>query len=593
MSTLVAREKAPELPRHLPKPAQIKMRSDNVCADAARAVASALGISAVTARVLVCRGIATPEAARSFLYPSLREHLPDPRGIKNIEAAARRIVAAAAEGRQITVYTDFDVDGLSAGAQLFLFLQALGARVNHYTPNRFSEGYGISQEAIETLTKAGTELLVTVDCGVSNAREIALAKRRGMEVIVIDHHQVQELPPADIVVDPAQEGCSFAEHELCAAGLVWMLLIVLRQEAERREEFAATERPNPKDFLDLAALGTICDMVPLVGLNRLIAARGIEALRETNRPGLAALKHAAGVENKKRFGCSHVSFGLGPRINAAGRLDDPGQVFELLTTKSPSKAKTIAAKLNRLNQERKSIEETVRQHCLETIECEAMHDEPAFAMYGDDYHSGVIGIVAQRLVEQFHKPAAVMAPGEAGENVIKGSVRSIRGFHVAEVLAELGDILLKHGGHAQAGGFSLLPENLAEFRRRFAEAASRRLLPDDYVRSRTADAEVQIGDVIFDVVSELASLQPFGIGNPAPLLIARELRVDSVQSLGNGHLRLRLTDGSAFIGAVAWRFRGHPLLTRGKKISIAFVAEINSYKGMSSVQLNIREVWQD
>ncbi len=582
-----------ELPRHLPRPAAIRMRAPSAAKDAAQTIAQELGLSLVTARVLAGRGVDTPELAKSFLYPSLREHLPDPKGILGAEEAAKRILDAASAGRQITVYTDFDVDGLSSGSQLYLFLRALGAKVNHYTPNRFTEGYGLSLEAIETLSKAATEQLVTVDCGVSNAKEIAAAKRAGMEVIVIDHHQVHELPPADVVVDPAQAGCPFAEYELCAAGLVWMLLIVLRGQAEARPEFEAANIPNPKDFLDLAALGTICDMVPLVGLNRLIASRGIEALRETKRPGLAALKHTAGVENKKRFGCSHVSFGLGPRINAAGRLDDPGQVFELLTTGSSGKAKAIASKLNRLNSERKTIEEAVRQSCLDEIEESRLYEGPAFAMYGDDYHSGVIGIVAQRLVEQYHKPAAVMGPGEDGAGIVKGSVRSIRGFHVAQALQQLDDILIKHGGHAQAGGFSLERANLEEFQRRFAQCAAETLQPQDYVRSRTADAEVAVCDINFEVAAELGTLQPFGIGNPAPLLVARDVRVDSVQSLGNGHLRLRLTDGSLFIPAVAWRFRGHPLLAKGQRISIAFQAEINNYRGMSSVQLNIREVWQD
>ncbi|MCB0346522.1 MAG: single-stranded-DNA-specific exonuclease RecJ [Bdellovibrionales bacterium] len=582
-----------ELPRHLPQPALIKLRTSDAPRTAAQTIAEELKLSLVTAKVLVGRGLTTVEEAKSFLYPSLRDHLPDPRAILNVEAASARILDAVSARRQVTVYTDFDVDGLSSGSQLFLFLRALGAKVNHYTPNRFTEGYGLSQEAIETLTKAGTQLLITVDCGVSNSREIAAAKKAGIETIIVDHHQVHELPPADVVVDPAQEGCPFGEHELCAAGLVWMLLIVLRQDAEKLPAFAEVSIPSPKDFLDLAALGTICDMVPLIGLNRLIASRGIEALRETKRPGLAALKQAAGVENKKRFGCSHVSFGLGPRINAAGRLDDPGQVFELLTTGSQGKAKAIATKLNRLNAERKNIEEAVRQNCLDKIEKQGLAESAAFAMFGEDYHSGVIGIVAQRLVEQYHKPSAVMGPGEDGEDIVKGSVRSIRGFHVAEALQQLDDILLKHGGHAQAGGFSLERANLEEFQRRFIQCAAETLEPEDYVRFRTADAEVTIQDINFDVVSELASLQPFGIGNPAPLLIARDIRVDSVQSLGNGHLRLRLTDGASYVGAVAWRFRGHPLLAKGKKVSIAFQAEINNYRGMSSVQLNIREVWQD
>jgi len=264
-----------------------------------------LNVSTVLARILVARGVDSVEKAQAFLFPSLRDHLPDPQGIKNIATAAEMMLEAIEAGQQITIYSDFDVDGLSSGAQLDLYLSALGGIVNRYTPNRFTEGYGVVKSAIEKLGRARTELLITVDCGISSLSEIALAKRLGMKVIVVDHHYSQELPPADVIVNPTQPGCEFKEHQLCAAGLVWMLLIVLRQCARTRSSTELQQRlsqlPDPKDFLDLAALGTICDMVPLTGLNRIIASRGVEVFRVTKRPGLEALKVVSGLDKSKNL----------------------------------------------------------------------------------------------------------------------------------------------------------------------------------------------------------------------------------------------------------------------------------------------------
>ena len=591
-----------ELPEHLARPSKVVIRDSESSTDTLiDEISSQLEISQITARVLTRRGIASVEEARSFLYPTLREHLPDPRKIKNILDATKLIIEALESNKQITVYSDFDVDGLSAGSQLDLFLSSVGGLVNHYTPNRFTEGYGLVESAIEKLRKAETELLITVDCGVTNSKEIALAKKYGMQVLVLDHHQVRDLPPADVVVDPAQEGCPFKDFELCAAGLVWMLIIVLRGElkkawAERLEE-EDLEIPDPKDFLDLAALGTICDMVPLRRLNRVIAYRGVEALRATKRPGLVALKEAANISNSKRLTSGHVSFALGPRINAAGRLEDPNQVFELLTTANTLRAKKIANKVNRLNTRRRAVEDSVRKDCLDFILDNDLTESPAFAIFGEEFHSGVIGIVAQRVVEHYYRPSAVMAPGEMKNNkgetieVIKGSVRSIEGFNVAEVLQELDSCLLKHGGHSSAGGFTLLPENLAEFQDGFIEAARTRLSPEQFVRTLKADAEVSLSEIDFDVVNELSQLQPFGMKNPSPVLVAHDVLIESVQSLSEGHVRLRLSADDCRVGAVAWRFRGHPLLTRGRKVSIAFQPEINTYQGLSSVQLTIKEIW--
>lgn len=568
---------------------------------AVKQLSEALGISRVVAVLLLSRGIGDPKKVQEFLYPTLREHLPDPHQMKNLPQAAELILEFVHRKELITIYCDFDVDGLTSGSQLYLYLTALGAKVATYVPNRFVEGYGLACSAVERLAHAGTSLLVTVDCGITNHREIELAKRLGMKVVVLDHHQPgPTLPPADVVVDPAQEGCSFADHKLAAAGVVWLLLVVLRSSARKfssndEETLAA---PDPKSFIDLAALGTICDMVPLRGLNRMIAHRGVESIRTDSRLGISALMEVAGVKNTPRFGAGHISFSLGPRINAAGRLEDGGQVITMLTSEKPAESKAIAEKLDRLNRQRQNIESEVKESCIEQLRsAPELMKAPAIAIYGEQYHAGVIGIAAQRLVEQYHRPAAVMAPGEVriGDEmarVAKGSVRSIEGFHVSDVLQSLDSLLLSHGGHAAAGGFTVLFDKLAAFKEAFVEEARQRLTAEMLHRKVFVDLSIGLDEITFDLAGELARLAPFGVGNPSPVFMSSGVRVDSISVLKQKHLRVRVSDGEVVRNAIAWNMFGNPLLRKNAKVDLAFQVELNTYQGVSSVQLNIKEVWQ-
>ncbi|MCB0322799.1 MAG: single-stranded-DNA-specific exonuclease RecJ [Bdellovibrionales bacterium] len=559
----------------------------------------ALGVSEVAARILACRGVCEVDSARAFLAPSLREHLPDPATMKNLPEAADALLDAVEAGSRITVYSDFDVDGLTSSAQLVLFLEELGANVTAYVPNRFVEGYGLAATAVEALARTGTEVLVTLDCGITSIREIALAKRLGLKTFVFDHHLPgAELPAADFVVDPAQPGCPFAEHKLAAAGIVWMLLIMLRVKAKRRADFAAKTLPDPKEYLDLAAIGTICDMVPLQGLNRLIAFRGIEALRQTKRLGLTLLKDISRTGSDKRFGSGHVSFGLGPRINAAGRLGDANDVVTLLTTKDSKRARTVVEAIDSLNDRRRLIEGQVRDACISSLTEQGFsEDVPGIAIYGESFHLGVLGIAAQRLVEEFYRPAAVMGPGEMvldGKRVkvIKGSVRGIRGFHVADALSSLTHLLVAHGGHAQAGGFTVLPERLDEFQTAFVETAGKLLNPELLRRQVEADIRICLSQVDFELANELLQLAPFGIGNPSPLLVSEQVRIGTVSALQDRHLKVRLIGGNCSRNAVGWNLQGHPLIRKDEVVNVAYHVELNTYQGVSSVQLNLREVWQ-
>ena len=553
----------------------------------------ALSISPRIAEILVCRGVETESDAREFISPSLKNSLPDPFNMKNIREAAELVVESIQGNEKITVFTDFDVDGLSSGAQLVLFLQRCGAQVGSYTPNRFSEGYGLSVSAVEKIAKTGTKLLVTVDCGISNNKEILLARKLGLKTIILDHHLPQELPKADVVVDPAQEGCPFQSYKLAAAGLVWLFLIVLRSVMRERELAIVEDIPDPKEFLDLAALGTICDMVPLFGINRLIAYRGLQALSVAKRPGLQALKKVCSVKPGKRFTSGHVGFMLGPRINAAGRVGEGKVVIELLTTESSKKASSLAKSVDRQNSQRQKYEKNGLEDSLRILDEEKLGS--AIVVYGESLHLGVIGIIAQRLVEQYNRPSIVMAPADSAsqdcDGLIKGSARSFAGFNIVEAFEELATYLETFGGHAAAGGFSLKSKNLEPFKNAFLELANERLSADDLRPIQRVDVEVPLSEIDYDFVTSLSCLEPFGYGNPAPVFFASGLEIESVKDLSGDHLKLLLSATGRTVAAVAWKFAGHPLLVKGNMVSVAYVPEINTWNGVSSVQLNLKEVW--
>jgi len=335
--------------------------SSNAALEKIQELQSSLSLKHTLASILVSRGITSQDQAKAFLSPTLKDHLPDPNQMKNLSAAAELLIESVIAEEPITIYSDYDVDGITSGAQLLLYLKALGACVDTYVTNRFVDGYGLSDLSVRKIVAGNTKVLVTVDCGISNVSQIEYAKHKGLKVVVLDHHQPgDELPPADVVVDPAQDGCPFGEHKLAAAGVVWMLLVLLRQQAKKK----GLEAENPKEYLDLAAMGTICDMVPLTGLNRVIAHRGVEAVRQTQRVGVKALKEVTGMNISKRFGSGNISYGIGPRINAAGRLGDASEVLELLTTEDDSRARNIAEKIDKINSERRTVENIVKESCF-------------------------------------------------------------------------------------------------------------------------------------------------------------------------------------------------------------------------------------
>ncbi len=535
-------------------------------------------VTPATSRVLAARGFTVGDKLTSYLRPTLRDGLPSPADMKNLLLAAEKIGEHFKHGNSIAICCDFDVDGLSSGAQVYHYLHTLGAKVKVYVPDRFKDGYGLNSDMIREIAEAGHKLVVTLDFGTTNIEELKLARELGLESIVVDHHHVEANPPSDIFINPQQEGCGFADGTLCAAGLAWYLLIALRKVIPEAKDL------DPKRYLDLACLGTICDMVPLHGVNRIIARRGLETLSHTDREGLIALKNVLGI--RKKMSCSHISFGIGPRLNAAGRMVHGSLVIELLTTADSKLADKLAKKLHKLNKERQETEEAVKEKALELA---AIHcaQTPALMVWDEDFHTGVIGIVAQRLVEYYYRPSTVMGM-EGG--VFKGSVRGIKGFNVVDTLSRASRHLEKFGGHEGAGGFSVLPEKIEDFQKDFYKACEENLKGIDLYPTVEADTTATLSELTPALIKEMKSFEPHGIGNPGPVLLLEDLEVKEVKVLKNAHLKVILSNGQQVIPGLMWRRTSHPDLEPGKRVRVACRPDINNFRGMNELQATIQAV---
>ncbi len=546
----------------------------------AKKISAEHAISDVAARVLAARNFKAGPDLKNFLNPTLREGLPGPSGIKNIDKAVALIAKTIEAGGGIAICCDFDVDGLSGGAQVYHFFHALGVKTQVFVPDRFEDGYGLNEGMVREIAAAGFAMLLTIDYGTTNEHEITIAKSLGLAVIVVDHHHVgAHKPPADVLINPQQKGCGFADGTLCAAGLAWYLVAALKSG------LPAAANIDPKAYLDLACLGTICDMVPLTGPNRVIAKRGLELLTRTVRPGLNALKSVAGIHKDVR--CYDVGFGIGPRLNAAGRMVNGSMVIELLSTDSSVRAQKVAQKLNKLNEDRQETEKLIKERALKKVM--GLKQLPhGLVVWERSFHTGVIGIVAQRLVETFYRPTVVLGYDQDG--IYKGSVRGIKGFSVVEALGSLASHLLKFGGHDGAGGLSIKEECLPDFALAFAEECSRRLEEAAFTPYVEADTEVEFSELTLNLVEEFKDFAPFGVGNPAPQLLAKKLKIVDIKVLKGAHLKISFTNGKLFFSGFLWRQLEHPAIAVGKTVDVVFKPDTNTYGGLTEIQLNVQAV---
>jgi single-stranded-DNA-specific exonuclease len=566
---------------------QIPAEMDAAAVDA---LSRELGMPRVCAELLVRRGHGTVQAAQLFLEGSLAD-LPDPFTMKGMAVAAERLARAIRSRERIILFGDYDVDGVTSTALMTGVLRELGAVSELYIPNRLEEGYGLNVGAVSRLAQQGPGLLIALDCGVTAVAEVEHAVKLGLQVLVVDHHTTPAvLPPALAILNPHQPGCAYPTKVLCAAGVAFNLLLAVRKTLRESGFFVARAEPNLRAWLDLVALATVADVVPLQGANRLLVRHGLAELSKGTRPGVRALKVVAGLAPEATVTAGQVGFRLGPRINAAGRLGAAAHAVELLTTHDVDRARTIAEALDAQNQERQGIERKMLVEAMSLGREQAQTGVRALVLAAPGWHAGVVGIVAARIVERLHRPAVVIAlDGDTG----KGSARSIEGFHLYDAIAQASGHLERFGGHKHAAGVTLKQARLPDFRRALQEHAARHLTDEDLVPRLRLDAPLPLDQVNLPLIDALSRLGPFGAGNPEPTFYAparaTEVRLLPSKGEGEAHLKLKVAAGGGTVGAIGFGLGALQQVAAGP-MEAAFQVGIDDYGGGRRPQLKLRHL---
>ncbi len=550
--------------------------------DDTASLARDLGIPELAARLIFRRGHRTAEAIRDFLNPS-PGRLNRPDSLPDIKPATERILTALDRGERICVYGDYDVDGVTGTVLLVSALRRLGGDVVYYLPHRTVEGYGLSMAGIDFCREKRVGLLLTNDCGSTDSAEVAAAGEAHIDVIITDHHETPaDLPAALAIVNPKRPDSEYPFSELAGVGvafkLAWSVL-------------AALDRPREEltDLLDLVGLGTIADVVPLIDENRILARIGLNAIRDTKRPGLQALLRKTGIGNRQLAGYD-VGFILGPRLNAAGRVDHARSAAELLLTEEPERAAELATELNTMNRNRQALEENVLGRAVDLVESQKLQEQRVIVVAGQEWHQGVLGIVASRLVERYYRPCIVIAfEHDHG----KGSGRSIAGFNLYASLQACAEHLTAFGGHKHAAGVRIEEDRIDDFRQAINRFAAS--LPEEiYQPSLRVEAVVDLDEIDEDLLQALQQMEPFGPGNPVPLLASFGLEIIGYpRRIGRNHLKLKVRSGTRVLEAIAWK-RSHelPNLEVGTKghIDICYTVDRHSYNGRTNTRLTLRDL---
>ena len=550
----------------------------------ALALAADLGCHPLVAQVLWRRGVKSAAEAQAFLKPTLAD-LPDPALLKGIDPAVERIVRALETGERITAYGDYDVDGVTSTTLLVSFLRACGADVDHYVPHRLAEGYGLNLEAVAHLAERGTRLLVTLDCGVTAVAEVDEAIRLGVDVVVVDHHTTPaELPRAAAIINPWQPGCTYPTRHLCAVGVTFLLCTALRRRLREQGWFATRREPNLKTYLDLVAIGTVADVVPLTGVNRLLVRSGLEVLARSQRPGIRALKRVAGLPVEGPITAGQIGFRLGPRINAAGRLDDAGRAVLLMLSESPAEADALAEELDAANAERQALERAISEQAL--AQAQARPEAKGLVLWGEGWHPGVVGFVASRVVVKTHRPTVVIG-FDPQTGVGKGSGRSIEAFHLYDALQACSPHLARFGGHKHAAGVTIEREKIDAFAEGFERYAAEALSPEDLVPRCRIDGVLDPREIDAQLCESLETLAPFGAGNPEPVFSVRGISARG-RVVGQSHLKLTLPE-APLVDAIGFGL-AERLPDLAGRIDLAFTMGFDEYRGERRLQLKLRHL---
>jgi single-stranded-DNA-specific exonuclease len=551
--------------------------------DLLQEISSKVGLDRIVTKILFNRQIDSVEAIRQFIQPSLSD-LADPYTMFGMDKAVERIMQALQNNEKLMVYGDYDVDGITAASLLYLILNKLGAQVNYYLPNRLVEGYGLSVDGIKEAVAKGVTLIISVDTGVTAVEEVKYATSLGIDCIITDHHEPGEILPEPVaLVNPKQKDCTYAGGELSGVGVAFKLAQALYTRLQQ-------DQSELEEHLDLVALGTAADIVPLVGENRILTKFGIKQISRTTKPGLKSLTFVSGLMGKD-IGTGQVVFILAPRINAVGRLGDAEMAIRLLTTKDERVATEIARKLDKENQRRKNIDEKTLGEALEQIRGMVdIENDRAIILASEGWHQGVIGIVASRLVEKFHLPTIMIAI-DGGEG--KGSARSIPGFHLCDALKECEDLLLRYGGHKYAAGLTILPENIEQFRERMKKVSQRLLTDDDLIAKLYIDSEIELSKINNDLLDVLETFAPFGPQNMRPVFLTRNCEIlGQPYCVGKNHLKMKVRKGDSVFDVIGFGFGDwvRQLSGRGNLVDLAYVIEYNSWNEHTRIQLRLKDL---
>ena len=567
-------------------------RYDELDPGRVHAYARETGIIEPLAALLIRRGV-PQEEVQHFLSPTLRHYLPDPSSFQDMDKAVRLICDGMFAEKKIVVLADYDVDGATSAAQLIRYFRHFGFEIGLYVPDRLKEGYGPSVAAFDHLKAENTDLVITVDCGAAATAALNHANQIGLDVIVIDHHLMgDDIPACTALVNPNRPDCTSGQGHLAAAGVVYVLLVGINRYIREHMPEVSTPLPDLIQALDLCALGTLCDMAPLKGVNRAFVMQGLRIIAQDQSPGLLALSNVAGRSPPRRV--NDLTFGIGPQLNAGGRIGDPWTATNLLAAETLNASVPLAEELFTLNEARKEVEADILNQARQKIQnmLDTRPDLPALLVGGKNWHPGVIGIVAGRLKDEFHRPVIVVGWGDDYGPLAKGSARSVSGINIGNVIAAAAreGVLVSGGGHAMAGGLSMMQEQFPGFERFLLDRLSNVERELTEARDIAVDLDIMGTALSLNLLDLLEKAGPFGAGAPKPVIRIKNARVDFRRTVGKGHLKVTLDDGTAKIDCIAWRAEDRPLgeiLNVGRKIDVIGYVERNSWQGRESVQFEI------
>ncbi len=559
--------------------------------DSVNALVKELGISPVVAGLLVNRNVTSASEARYFLDSDLTK-LHDPFLMTGMRKAVDRVVRSIEAKEKITVFCDYDVDGVSSAAFLIHFFRDLGVAIDYYLPERMAEGYGLNADAVRKIRAAGSSLMITADCGITGNHEVEIANSIGLDVIVTDHHQVGQdgLPDCVAVLNPHQPGCQYPYRFLSGVGIVFKLATAVRSALHHQAGWEKSRLPNLKRHLDLFTLGTVADVAPLTGENHILCSHGLGVMEESAKPGLVALKSVAKVDGK--INAQTIGFGLGPRLNAAGRMGKADAGLHLLTSTSLEEAMAMATGIDEINTERKEIQKLTQEEAEYMIDREVdLEKERVIVLASDNFHAGVIGIVASRIVEKYFRPTVLIA---LADGVGKGSGRSIPKFNLFKAFTQCSKYFIQFGGHAYAAGLSIEENKVAEFRQAINEVGHCFLKEEDLVPELKIDACLGIEKINRSLFKTIHQMEPFGAENPVPVFMARGVRIQNLKTMGKeeNHVRFRAAKGNARIDAIGFGMADAVAMIDPAvdTVDIAFEIHINTWNGQNKVELRLLDI---